>query len=167
HERFRRTDLGTPISESSRFDLSISLEVAEHLPESRADVFVDNLTRLSDAVLFSAAIPGQGGTGHVNEQWPTYWIERFAARGFRLADVVRPAIWEDDRMPYWYRQNTLLFVKESRLADAPAALREAVERGPVVPLRAVHPILLEEKSQGLIAGALKRAKATLAGAKSS
>lgn len=55
-----------------RFDLAMTIEVAEHLTPVRADSFVEDLTRLSDVVLFSAAIPAQGGINHVNEQWQSY-----------------------------------------------------------------------------------------------
>src|SRR5262249_48549974 len=62
-----------PLLIDRRFDLAISLEVAHYLPERRAAGFVADLCRLAPAVLFSAAIPHQGGYGHVNEQWPAYW----------------------------------------------------------------------------------------------
>ena len=54
------------------------MEVAEHLPREKASVFIDTLTKHSGIVLFSAAVPGQGGTYHVNEQWPKYWNELFS-----------------------------------------------------------------------------------------
>src|ERR1700685_413165 len=71
--RFLAHDLTTPLRLDRRFDLAISLEVAEHLPESAAAVFVKSLTDAADIVVFSAAIPLQSGPGHVNEQWPPYW----------------------------------------------------------------------------------------------
>lgn len=65
------------------FDVAISMEVAEHLPEKIADRYVDLLTRLSSVIVFTAAAPGQGeGHDHVNEQPPSYWISRFQASGF-------------------------------------------------------------------------------------
>src|SRR5205823_14322324 len=70
---FQPMYLRQQISVQRSFDLAISLEVAEHLPESRATTFIKDLTRLAPVVLFSAAIPGQGGRDHVNEQWQTYW----------------------------------------------------------------------------------------------
>jgi hypothetical protein len=30
-------------------------------------------------------------------------------------DIVRPRFWTDTRVPFWYRQNMLLYVKEDRL----------------------------------------------------
>src|SRR3546814_3871891 len=65
---FRKTDLSRLESSGRRFDLAISLEVAEHLPAARAETFVQTLTSLSDFVLFSAAIPGQGGRNHRSEE---------------------------------------------------------------------------------------------------
>ena len=107
--RFLTVDLRNGFSLNRTFDLVQSLEVAEHIDERCADAFVDSLTRHSDTVLFSAAIPAQRGFHHVNEQWPSYWVGKFASSGFRLFDVIRPRIWTDPRVDTWYRQNTLLF----------------------------------------------------------
>jgi len=121
------------------YDLAISLEVAEHLPETSAKAFVASLTSLSRQVLFSAAIPFQGGTGHVNEQWPEYWAELFDEKGYGVHDVIRPEIWKDSGIPFWYRQNTLLFSKR----DDSKKTRQASgnETRPSTPLNLVHPDL--------------------------
>src|SRR5919108_2535643 len=92
-ERFVAADLTRPLRLDRTFDLVLSLEVAEHLPPASADTFIDSLTRLGAAIVFSAAIPLQGGVDHVNEQWPEYWVERFAARGYEAIDGLRPRIW--------------------------------------------------------------------------
>ena len=92
-------------------DLVMSLEVAEHLSPGRAPGFVADLCAMAPAVLFSAAIPGQGGVGHINEQWPSYWAGLFAQHGYAPFDLVRPAIWADDAIPAWYRQNTILYLR--------------------------------------------------------
>ena len=92
-------------------DLVLSLEVAEHLSPARAGSFVHDLVAMAPAVLFSAAIPGQGGVGHVNEQWQSYWAGLFAAKGYRAHDVVRPRIWTDEAVPAWYRQNVVLYLR--------------------------------------------------------
>jgi len=136
-DKFRRADLSAPLNLNRRYDLAICLEVAEHLPPARAADFVAELAGAADFVLFSAAIPFQGGYGHVNEQWPSYWAERFAARGFAVRDWVRPRLWTDAAIPVWYRENLLLFVAESRLgelAPAPDGLADAA-----LPLDLVHP----------------------------
>src|SRR5690348_14041749 len=51
-ERFFRTDLDKPFKLKERFDLAVSLEVAEHLAPASADPLVRNLTHLAPAVLF-------------------------------------------------------------------------------------------------------------------
>ncbi len=121
-DRFRAANLGRGLPEIGRkYDLAVSVEVAEHLPPERADSFVAELAGLSDAVLFSAAIPYQGGAGHVNEQWPAYWAERFARHGFFPRDVFRRRLWDDPDVAFWYAQNLLLYVKGER-PSVPAAL---------------------------------------------
>ena len=103
-------------SDNQRYDIAISTECAEHLEPSRADSFVDDLTRLSDMILFSAAIPYQGGVNHVNEQPLSYWVKKFEKRGYELRDVIRPDIWDDKRIQYFYRQNMVMFVKRGSMS---------------------------------------------------
>jgi hypothetical protein len=90
--------------------LAVSLEVGEHLPAASANVFIESLCRAAPVVLFSAAIPGQGGTHHINEQWPEYWRQLFAKQNFRMFDPFRPLLWHDERIVFYYRQNMFLFV---------------------------------------------------------
>ncbi|MDP2781952.1 methyltransferase domain-containing protein [Devosia sp.] len=96
-----------------RTDLALSLEVAEHLSPARAASFVADLVALAPAVLFSAAIPGQGGVGHRNEQWQSWWAGHFAHHRYTAHDVIRPAIWTDEAIPAWYRQNVVLYLNEA------------------------------------------------------
>ena len=107
-ESFMAFDLTQPLRLDRRFDLVVSLEVAEHLPPEAAETFVDSLTRLGSTILFSAAIPSQGGTHHVNEQWPEYWAHLFEKRGFRVVDAIRRRVWENGAVATWYAQNALL-----------------------------------------------------------
>jgi len=95
----------------------VSMEVAEHLLPERADSFVADLCGLAPTVLFSAALPGQGGTGHINEQWLSFWVSRFANHGYRSFDVLRPRLWNDARIPVHYRQNLILFSRDHDLAE--------------------------------------------------
>jgi len=106
---FLQHDLELPILGIAA-DLVISLEVAEHLSSERAAGFVADLVAMAPAVLFSAAIPGQGGVGHRNEQWQSYWAGLFASHGYGAYDLIRPAIWTDETIPAWYRQNTVLYL---------------------------------------------------------
>lgn len=92
------------------YDIAISLEVAEHLPPQKADDFVSALTLAAPVVLFSAAIPWQGGVNHINEQWQSYWKRLFHGKGFTAFDCIRPIIWDDVNVSYWYKQNTLLYI---------------------------------------------------------
>lgn len=110
-ENFLAHDL-TDISSlklDKKFDLAICLEVAEHLPSEHAQNLVNFLTKSSDVILFSAALPFQGGQGHINENYLSYWTEMFYALGYTLYDFIRPQIWEDDRIQWWYKQNIVLF----------------------------------------------------------
>jgi hypothetical protein len=107
-------DLRRVIGDDGPFDLAICMEVAEHLSAGRAPAFVRELCSLSDFVLFSAAIPGQGGTNHVNEQWPEYWAAMFANNSFVCFDVLRPCLWSREECKWWYIQNVLLFAKRDQ-----------------------------------------------------
>lgn len=137
-ERFTPGDLSRPMELGRRFDLAISLEVAEHLPESSADVFIESLTSLAPLVVFSAAIPQQGGTDHVNEQWPAYWAAKFATRGFAAIDCVRERVWNERGVEWWYAQNTILYASESALARS-AILRDLARTRGGEPRALVHP----------------------------
>jgi|ERR1019366_2631873 SAM-dependent methyltransferase len=141
---FLRMDLRQPRSlDGGQFDLAQTLEVAEHLPESAASRFVAFLCSLSPVVLFSAAIPSQGGTSHVNERWPEYWADIFDKNGYSVFDVVRPQIWENSDVAYYYAQNTLIFASRdhpnicNRLEETVSACRSR-------PLAMVHPKQWEE-----------------------
>ena len=112
-DQFRAVDLGEPIRLEGGFDLALCLEVAEHLPARSARTLVQSLTDAASVILFSAAVPGQGGTSHVNEQWPLYWERLFAERGMRKYDVVRPLIWRDRSICPWYRQNIYIYTNNS------------------------------------------------------
>lgn len=86
-ECFAAVDLNKAFEADRRFDLAISMEVAEHLAPEISANFVRSLTRLSDIVLFSAAVPGRGGTNHINEQWPSYWSNLFRNENFEVVDL--------------------------------------------------------------------------------
>ena len=124
-----------------RYDLCISLEVAEHLNESRSEPFVSLLCEASDVILFSAAVSYQGGTNHRNEQWQSYWINIFDKRGYDCIDSIRPTVWNDKSVAYYYRQNTFLFVKRGTSHIDTARLRE-LER-PIYDI--AHPVNYEWK----------------------
>jgi hypothetical protein len=119
--------------------MAICLEVAEHLPSEAASILVHSLVKLAPVILFSAAIPGQGGTNHVNEQWPDYWQEIFAHHGYRFCDPLRLALWNDSDIEWWYAQNTFL-VASDFVVDASPGL---VAAGSLP--RLIHPDLWARK----------------------
>ncbi len=119
---FHPKDISRSFDMGRSFDLVTSLEVAEHIPAEHADTFVDNLTRHGDIVMFSAAVPGQGGEFHVNEQPLGYWRDRFRQRGYRCFDPLRSEFRDKREIEPWYRYNTLIYVNESRVGDLPQAI---------------------------------------------
>ena len=109
-KEFIPVDLNKPVHLGKKYDLAISLEVAEHLPESSAENFITSLCEASDIVLFSAAVKGQGGVGHVNEQFLSYWQKIFSNKGYKMLDIIRPEILNNQKIPPYYRQNATIFV---------------------------------------------------------
>jgi hypothetical protein len=94
-------------------DLTVCLEVAEHLPAARGPSLVAELCRTSDRVLFSAAVPGQGGYGHINERPPAYWAELFEDQGFAISRVLQRRLAPLEEVAWWYRQNITVAVRVS------------------------------------------------------
>src|SRR5262249_49881456 len=129
-------DLEQPFDLGRRFDLAISLEVAEHLSAAAAAGVVASLARHADVVLFSAAIPFQGGHHHVNEQFLDYWGRLFEAHAYQAVDCLRCLIWNNPAVLWWLRQNIVVFVKQE-LATGQGPFAGLVQgRGP---LSIVHP----------------------------
>jgi SAM-dependent methyltransferase len=137
-DRFMARDLTSPLKLNRIFDLAISLEVAEHLPPECASSFIHSLAALAPIILFSAAIPFQGGNQHVNEQWPDYWASLFKQHGYVPVDCIRPTVWDDPRVDWWYAQNTFIYSNQEGLARNTALAK--VQHGlPVALLSVVHP----------------------------
>lgn len=109
--KFKAHDLREPLNIQRRFDLAVCMEVAEHLPESMANMIVSLLTDHADTVLFAAAVPFQGGTDHINEQPQSYWAALFKEKGYEYYDIVRPEIWNNRSVEIWYRQNIIVYSK--------------------------------------------------------
>jgi SAM-dependent methyltransferase len=135
---FAPFDLSQPFTINRGYDLAVCLEVAEHLLPQSAAQFIASLTRLAPVILFSAAIPYQGGNGHLNEQWPAYWAELFKLHGYLPVDALRRRLWNDSEIPFWYRQNILLFCTLEALV-AHEALAQAYRATSPDALALVHP----------------------------
>jgi SAM-dependent methyltransferase len=136
---FMCIDLEYPFVLSKFYDLVICLEVAEHISHEHADDLVHSLVNAGKTILFSAAIPAQGGFNHINEQWPTYWVAKFEKYGYCFYDVIRPKIWNNPKVEFWYKQN-MFFV-------APKNLMSSKESPVVSYLSIVHPDMYLNKVQ--------------------
>lgn len=132
-DHFTQVNLNEEWSVGRRFDLAICLEVAEHLSEASAIQLIESLTRHASTIVFSAAIPGQVGQGHINCQWPTYWQKLFNGFGFRCFDTIRPLVWESSIKEYWYKQNAFVATYD---------LDRAGQEERILPL--IHPDLYDQ-----------------------
>jgi SAM-dependent methyltransferase len=110
-EGYLRHDLNYPLALGRTFALVLSLETGEHLPASAAEVYVDSLVRHSRTVVFSAAVPGQEGKGHINCQPHEYWHQKFKARGYTMVDAIRPQLARRADVSPWYRENLFVYLK--------------------------------------------------------
>lgn len=145
-DKFIPADLNDPPELQRSFDLAICLEVAEHLPSTAESKLIRYLTNLSPVVAFSASIPFQDGTGHINEQWLEHWIQLFQARSYAPIDCIRPKFWNNPQVEWWYPQNMILYVEESARANYPllTGLDDSKEL-----LSYVHPRFLLHKQNQL------------------
>lgn len=138
---FENKDKDIQCIQNKHYDLAICLEMAEHVSEERANYIIDSLTKAADVVYFSGATPFSGGIHHVNEHWQIYWINKFKSRGFDVIDYIRPKTWNDDRVCYFYSEESFVFVKRSKLTLYPMFSTYIQE--PI--FDAVHPIHFTEQ----------------------
>jgi len=136
--KFIAVDLEKGLNIDRKFDLVSCLEVAEHINPSFAEKLIHSLCSLSDVILFSAAIPGQEGTLHVNEQYPSYWANIFTKNNFIPIDCIRKNIWDNEKVSYWYRQNVLVYVNKRCIQNFERLELEANQTNPNF-LNLVHP----------------------------
>lgn len=139
-ENFHPFNLEERVNLNRRFDLAMTIEVAEHLTPARADSFVEDLTKLSDVILFSAAIPAQGGVNHINEQWQSYWAEKFLRLGYVGVDCIRPTVWDFNyRVEDSHRQNIFIYAKSTELYRYPELHDFYLKHRDATMFNAVHP----------------------------
>ncbi len=144
-DKFIPVDLSKPLDLHKKYDLVVSLEVAEHINPNAVDIFVKNVVTMGDIILFAAAIPGQGGVQHINEQWPEYWVRKFNDQDYVCVDCIREKIWTDRTVEFWYRQNILLFVRRSYMNNHQKIGRELQRCGEGA-LSLVHPELFRSRT---------------------
>lgn len=135
---FSAVDISQPLKIDRKYDLTVCLEVAEHLNSNHAEGLINNLTQTSTVILFSAAIPFQGGSHHVNEQWPEYWADLMARAGYVSIDCLRMLIWNNPEVSFFYKQNIFLFVKKDELHNYPK-LNNWYHNNPKGVVALVHP----------------------------
>lgn len=127
-QKFISFDLRKPLQINRQFDLVLSLEVAEHLPTESAEIFVNSLTNLGSVILFSAAIPFQGGVNHVNEQWPDYWAKLFQKKGYMVVDCIRKKVWHNKNVYCCYAQNIFIFAEQNYLENNASLKKELINQ---------------------------------------
>lgn len=137
-EAFAVVDFEQNIHIDKKADMAVSLEVAEHVSEKQADEFVSALVQTAPVVVFSAAIPLQGGSRHINEQWPEYWEEKFASHGYVAVDCIRRKVWSNKKVSFFYAQNMFFFVKKDMISHYPK-LEKEYNDGNNRALSMVHP----------------------------
>lgn len=115
--KFASVDLRSSIDLKRKFDVLLCLEVAEHIEENYAVELINTLERHGDTIIFSAAIPSQGGQNHVNEQQPEYWSLKFESFGYKFIDVIRPSFWQNTDIDWWYRQNIFVVTRDKALLE--------------------------------------------------
>lgn len=136
-KEFLALDLNQQILLEKKYDLVLCLEVAEHLEKASADILIDNLVRAGNVIVFSAAMPNQGGQNHINEQLLTYWEKKFNRHNYIIKDVLRPIFWEDKSVDPWYKQNIILVCPKNYKLDS-----EQLE----MPIRdVIHPELFNRR----------------------
>lgn len=139
-DNFIPCNLVDPPKLETNFDLALCLEVAEHLPYENSYGLVDYLTRLSDVVLFSAAIPFQPGDNHINPQWQEFWREAFERENYLPITTIREKIWNERSVPFFYKQNMILYINQNALYKNSRLLEEInLSKGSLI--NVVHPDL--------------------------
>jgi SAM-dependent methyltransferase len=112
-ECFLAADLSKPFDVHARFELVQCLEVAEHIAPEAATTLIDGLVRHGDVVVFSAAVPGQGGEHHVNERAYGYWRDLFRLRDYQMYDAIRPLLRNEFDVKPWYRYNAFVYANRA------------------------------------------------------
>ncbi len=142
---FKSVDLNNEFYVDEKVDLTLSLEVAEHLKRESSNKFIECLTKTSDAILFSAAYKNQGGTDHINENKHSYWAKIFANYDYKPFDLFRPKFWGDIRIGFWFRQNSFLYIKKDSVLFKKFMKHNIKEINNLDFMDCVHPQLYDYK----------------------
>lgn len=135
---YMKFDLKNELDNYGKFDIAVSVEVAEHIDSAYVNTFIRNVCSQSNIVLFSAALPFQGGTGHINEKKCSFWKQQFNKYGYEIIDCIRPHFWDNSKLEIWYRNNCVLFVKNHVYSQFIRKIPNDIQ-----PLDIIHPEMLE------------------------
>lgn len=117
-DRFIACDLDSELPEVRSVDLAICIEVLEHFKSARAKALVEFLTRSADVILFSAAVPGQGGRGHLNEQPHNYWHRMFEGFGYHYFDDFKIDLFRSVcRRNFFHAQNVFVYYNSQKRTE--------------------------------------------------
>lgn len=97
-------------------DVSICLEVAEHIEEKFSDVLVQNIVSTNaKTIIFTAAPPGQEGINHINLKPAAFWLKKFERFGYfpntELAAKFRSDLGKKLKYTRWYLDNIMILEK--------------------------------------------------------
>lgn len=110
---FKPLNLDISLPCEGQRDMILCIEVLEHFKEEVALRLHDFICNSTDLVLFSAAVPGQGGIGHINCRRHSYWHDKFSNRGFKYFDGFKSEIVHDQAIPFWLRQNLFIYYRDN------------------------------------------------------
>lgn len=104
-------DLSNPFDLEKKYECVISLEVGEHIPKEKEQIYLDNLDKhSSQCIILSWALPGQGGDGHVNEQSNGYVIKEMEKRGYSYYEEASQYFRSVANL-WWFKKTIMVFVK--------------------------------------------------------
>ena len=91
------------------YDWIVSLEVAEHIPQQYESVYLDNIFRHArEGIIFSWAVPGQGGMSHINNKPTSYVVNLMRNNGF-VKDEELSILLRKSTSLWWLQQNTNVY----------------------------------------------------------
>jgi len=119
-----KEDLGKYVDLNEQFAVGLCIEVAEHINGDRSDWLLDTVGRHIQAgghLIWTAATPGQGGVGHVNEMPPVHWRDRLYKRNFefdRNDTILLTAVWNWTTGPQHHLPaNVMVFHRVNHTTD--------------------------------------------------
>jgi len=113
-------DLREPLKVDRKYDIALSIEVAEHINKKYTDIYLESMCNSSDLIIFTGATPNQGGKCHINEQSHEWWIQKFREHSFgldeKMTGLLKRKIKENIKAgkftAFWLVPNIMVFRRE-------------------------------------------------------